>query len=389
MVCQSEGTILKSLVCLLIFVFLSSTYASKDTEKHLKSIEGDIKKSRQRILVGEKQKREILFKVFHLNKKIKQMSEEKSKLTRRLQGLTVGSKRVGKEVSQLGNQVQELKKELNHGMRILYKMRGQGQLRALFSSASPQELERNIHFLTIVSKRNYQKMKKYQKKLSELSKKKTELRSKVRQLLVVKNKMQSSEKKLHKEQKKKSRFISQIEKEREWYINRIKEIRKKSKNLNISENSILGRSLFFEEKGRLEWPVQARVVRGFGFFELDKYGSQLNHKGLLFAKSDEEIKSVGDGIVSFAGSLSGYEKVVVLDHGDNYYTVYGHLTEVFVGENEKVSRQQALGSVSFADKKGLYFEIRHYSNPEDPLKWLKVHEIKVSSNGRLTRGRHQ
>ena len=47
---------MKSLVCLLVFVFLSSTYASKDTEKHLKSIEGDIKKSRQRILVGEKQK---------------------------------------------------------------------------------------------------------------------------------------------------------------------------------------------------------------------------------------------------------------------------------------------------------------------------------------------
>jgi septal ring factor EnvC (AmiA/AmiB activator) len=78
--------------------------------------------------------------------------------------------------------------------------------------------------------------------------------------------------------------------------------------------------------------------------------------------------------VIFADRFSGYGKMVIIDHGQRYYTVYAHLSEILKSAGQAVQRGEAIGQVGDSDSlRGarLYFEIRKDGKPIDPVSWLK------------------
>ncbi len=64
---------------------------------------------------------------------------------------------------------------------------------------------------------------------------------------------------------------------------------------------------------------------------------------------------------------------MVLDHGDEYYSLYAHNARTFVRESEFVEEGQLIAKVGQSPYfgPGLYFELRHYSDPIDPILWIK------------------
>jgi septal ring factor EnvC (AmiA/AmiB activator) len=67
--------------------------------------------------------------------------------------------------------------------------------------------------------------------------------------------------------------------------------------------------------------------------------------------------------------------MMIIDHGENYYTVYGHLEEAFKSKGDRVDAEEVIATAgdsgSMTGSK-LYFEVRHRGTPLDPLKWLKT-----------------
>ena len=118
-----------------------------------------------------------------------------------------------------------------------------------------------------------------------------------------------------------------------------------------------------EQKGRLPWPVRGRPQR------LTDQGRQ---GILILAPEGAPVRAVGSGKVAFAGWVKGYGQVVIIDHGDRYYTLSGHLEERTVGLSQVVMAGQKIGRVGRAGlaEAGLYFEIRHQDQALDPLPWL-------------------
>ncbi len=85
------------------------------------------------------------------------------------------------------------------------------------------------------------------------------------------------------------------------------------------------------------------------------------------------MRSVSIGEVRFAGWFRGYGKIVILDHGDQYFTVSGHLSEIFVEVGDVVDEKTTIGSVGETGSlsgPNLYFEIRRGSEPLNPGDWL-------------------
>jgi len=79
--------------------------------------------------------------------------------------------------------------------------------------------------------------------------------------------------------------------------------------------------------------------------------------------------------VRFADWFRGYGKLVILDHGDDYFSVSGHLAEILVGVGDRVSEGQPIGSVGETGSlsgPSLYFEIRRGAEPLDPAEWLNL-----------------
>ena len=95
------------------------------------------------------------------------------------------------------------------------------------------------------------------------------------------------------------------------------------------------------------------------------------HLGVDYAApTGTAVRSVGDGVVDFAGVQGGFGNVVFVNHGNNNTTVYAHLSRINVRKGEKISQSQtigAVGSTGWATGPHLHFEFRINGMHHDPL----------------------
>jgi murein hydrolase activator len=132
-----------------------------------------------------------------------------------------------------------------------------------------------------------------------------------------------------------------------------------------------GAEPFASQRGHLAWPVQGKIVRGFG--ATDESGRKSSGL-LLAAKTGTAVHAVSHGRVVFADWLRGYGLMIIVDHGDGYLSLYGCNETLLkdVGDWVNVGETLATSGASGGQKTpGLYFEVRAKGQPVDPKAWLR------------------
>ncbi len=128
---------------------------------------------------------------------------------------------------------------------------------------------------------------------------------------------------------------------------------------------------FARLKGRMAPPVSGRLLARFG---ARKAGGPLRWQGeWLAAPEGTPVKAVAGGRVVYVGYMHRYGLIVVIDHGSNYYTLYGHAESSYVDVGDTVSRGQSIalaGRSGGHEQSGTYFEIRRGQTPINPADWL-------------------
>jgi septal ring factor EnvC (AmiA/AmiB activator) len=98
-------------------------------------------------------------------------------------------------------------------------------------------------------------------------------------------------------------------------------------------------------------------------------------KKLESQKAPEYTEKAGvfarHGTVIFAKPFKGYGNLIIVDHGDKYYTLYAQASRLLKAVGEKVKAGEVIAYSGFEDADSVYFEIRHQGTPLDPLAWLK------------------
>ena len=127
--------------------------------------------------------------------------------------------------------------------------------------------------------------------------------------------------------------------------------------------------------GQLDWPVKGPVSAPFGKFKHPEFAAEMVRKGIdIDAPAGDGVRAVEKGRVVFADRFTGYGRMVIVDHGERYYTIYGHLSEIIRKNGEELARGEILGRVGDSDSLSgakLYFELRKDGRSIDPLPWLK------------------
>ena len=127
-------------------------------------------------------------------------------------------------------------------------------------------------------------------------------------------------------------------------------------------------------RGDLPWPLQGTVVSRFGRAPASRFGTSIVRNGIEVAGSEgAEIKAVHEGTVAYAAPFTGFGTLVIVDHGQAAFTLYGHLVEAVVNAGTNVSRGTVLGTLGPSPSGGaaVYFEVRIDGRPTDPLQWLQ------------------
>jgi septal ring factor EnvC (AmiA/AmiB activator) len=127
--------------------------------------------------------------------------------------------------------------------------------------------------------------------------------------------------------------------------------------------------------GQMDWPVKGLVSAPFGKFKHPEFATELVRKGIdIDAPLGEAVRAVEKGRVVFADRFTGYGRMVIVDHGERYYTIYAHLSEIIRKTGEELRRGEILGRVGDSDSLSgakLYFELRKDGRSVDPLPWLR------------------
>ena len=133
---------------------------------------------------------------------------------------------------------------------------------------------------------------------------------------------------------------------------------------------------FTHSRGSLDWPVRGTVVGHFGPEVHPKWGTTTMNNGIdIQAPMGATVAAVARGRVEYTSEdYAGYGQIVILNHGDGYYTLYAHLSEILVEIGAEVESGQTIGRVGDTGSlKGtvLHFEVRKGGSALDPQQWLK------------------
>ncbi len=372
-----------SVIFLFAALALTSTSraASPDAvPENMRDLADKFNSSKQKILEAETEKRRILGSLYTIDQRMKKISNDKGHLTDELFQAQDNVKNIAKVIASLELEIKQQRSQLRRRLRALYKLSGEGFIAVLFSQDSPQSVDQTLRFLKTVTENDYRLIHSYEENVAAYQAHKEKLKGQVEHLVAIEHKIKAQEGLLVSEYKSKSKIVSELDKQRVASLNQIKSLRDRTRG--DDEVDELLKPSIFEKKGQLAPPIQGHVVQDFGLLPEDQYKIRLSHKGWRYAAPvGSSVMAIFDGRVAFSEWVAGYGHTVIIDHGDHYYTVYGHISRVRVKAGDTLKKGQVIAEAGGADsdhEPGLYFEIRHFSEPENPAAWIAEKELKIS-----------
>ena len=332
-----------------------------------------------KLMKDEVRQREILGRLYEINKNMKKIVTEKTSLEQEKLLVESNVHDLAGKITELDQKTKSQKMLLRGRLSAIYKLGGQGIARFLFSSTSSAELERSLKILGIVAKQDLELIKSYSKSVKELDSRKRKFQLRWTHLKDVERKIQNKENSLLAENQNKNKILSEVRLSQNASVNKLSKIKKQSLAFVGEDESglldLLFRPAFVEQRGQLPMPIDGHLAQGFGLMRDEVHRVVISHKGQFYsAPQGTLVKAIFSGKVAFAGEVPGFGITLIVDHGDHYYSVYSHTRDLKVHEGDEVQQLQTLASSGrsgsgFGD--GIYFEIRHFSEPADPKQWMK------------------
>lgn len=369
-------------------VSLPSTLQTSENESFHESVDvaSEVQKNRDLIGESEQEKRKVLGSLYEISKRMKKITQEKGEMVDKLLRTQSGVKSIARDIAKLEKKIANEQRQLRVGLRNLYKMSGETYVAILFSQETLNSLDRSLKFLKILSDHDFELIKSYEKSVSDLKARRSNLNIEVKKLVHIEGAIKKQESLILSEHDEKYKIAADIESRKLANVENIKILRTRAQNKKLTSYdaalSELLRTAFYENKGQLPAPVSGQISHDFGLSKHDDYPIEFSHKGWLYlTPKAAAVVAIYDGRVSFRGRIDGYGETIIIDHGDHYYSIYSHLSQVRVKIDESVKKSQALATVGSTSKSNdgeIYFEIRHFSEPENPKHWILPQEVKVS-----------
>ncbi len=161
-------------------------------------------------------------------------------------------------------------------------------------------------------------------------------------------------------------LLARVREERSSHERAYYESKEAEAKLERPSDAAVASDPFFVLRGHLPWPTKVSGLEPFGVFHDDNFGTAVQRSGVRL-RGYANVTAVAAGQVSFADTIAGLGKVVVIEHTPYFTTVYAGLESLFVKKGANLSAATLLGRSSGM----LDFEIRRGVVPEDPQPWFQ------------------
>ena len=174
----------------------------------------------------------------------------------------------------------------------------------------------------------------------------------------------------------KKELLQKVKTEKVLHEQALRELRKAEADLEqtmaaMQQEKSFDEQGFVQAKGKMVPPVSGTLITRFGETREDKVINGI----VIEAGNGAGISAIAPGRIIFAGYRRGYGNLVIIDHGMDYYSITARMEKIKSLPKDTVSAGDVIGfagDIATLFDKGIYFEIRHNTEPEDPLVWLTM-----------------
>ena len=296
-----------------------------------------------------------------------------------------------------------LKRYVQKRLTAYYQMGSIGLMNVIFSREKLSELLNFQEYFRNMIRYDQAAIASYQSKIVELNQSREILEAEKNRLSQLVDQVTVEEEALSNIHNTKMALLNRIKTEKKLYQQAVKELEMAAANLRNTLEKLKKRIIhppaipankpvknisatpkkqqlkadkgFASQKGKLDPPVDGTMPIQLSQPADNSFGITSSKNGIdILTASDQAIKAVYDGMVINSGYMRGYGNMIIIDHGQNYYSVVSRAAEILKKEGDTVMRGDVIGITgddSTLLGQGLHFEIRRGSEPEDPLQWIR------------------
>ena len=355
-------------------------------KEKVKEVQKEIKRGKAQINEMRQKERLILDRLDQMELQLQLIRDnlEKRRRERSLLRREIAEKR--KRLKQLDRELEKLRALLAKRLEALYKFSRHAYLNILVSARDVSGFQHQWIYLRAVAEQDSALIGQFIKRQQEEEKLTQALSSREEKLgrLVAKIGQEVAE--LEKVKREQVALLQDVHNQEEMYQSYVAELAAVSRELKNKIEELqrkTGRNKakiqpqggFASKKGALPYPVQGKIKSRFGPKQHKKFGTKIRSNGIeITTEPLSPVVAVYGGQVLYSEWVKGYGKVIIIDHGDKYYTLTAHLAEVLKETGATVESGEIIGHAGYSpvDQSGgrVYFEIRHLGKAINPEVWL-------------------
>lgn len=389
------GFLLVPLFCALLTPAGGSLAADKtadESRQTLKEIEQRLSQASKSLSKKEKEEKS-------LGKDLKTVESELARLQKNMANQDQRLASLKKELTAAEGEgvrqkaaAESLRGQVEQRLVTLYKGGEMGLLRTLMLAQSPARMAEDYEFFGRIVRRDRELLDGYRRRLDELRvihERLVGLRAEQEALVAQGRRDQES---LKKGAELKKRLLAKVKTDKGKLAGEVAALKERAARLSSLVKKLESTkpqaytpkpsaqdpktplaNPFGRQKGRLSWPVSGKVKVPFGTGRHAELGTLYESHGIEISASPQQpVTAVWSGRVAFASEFKGYGNLLILDHGDSYYTLYAQASRLAKRVGEAVGQGETVAYAGFEGSDTVYFEIRHRGTPLNPASWLKA-----------------
>ena len=355
----------------------------REKTQKLQQLKGQIEKERRKAKETAATEAAVQATLKKIDRQLRHKGKNLKVLGTRLRSEQQAIRKLSKKITQAERELKKTKARWAGRVRALYKQGQFGYFRLLFSAESLTDMARRMKYLGVITAQDQILSERYSSELAAFTQKKKALQSRRAALARDRNRLRATRAEVADEKWRQRILLARLQEEKQGYLTAIRELEAVSTRLQQLINQLSKQQKtaspplvgpFAARKGKLPWPTDGEVAFRFGRQKNRKLKTVTFNKGIgIRAPLGRQIQAVYDGTVLYADWFRGYGRLIILDHGQGFYSLYAHGSEFLVQVGDGVRAGQVIGRVGETgslEGPQLYFELRHRGNPQDPLVWL-------------------
>jgi septal ring factor EnvC (AmiA/AmiB activator) len=376
-----------------------------EQRKKIKRVETEIDDHRELIREARTKEINLLGQLEILDQALSEGRDRLANLHRQTAGKEEEIKAKNEELEAVTSAKAKTGEHVRKRLAAYYRLGDIGFMNVTFSTMNlPELLNFKEYFLALIAY-DRRVIDDYRQVIETLTRVREELRVEKEELLAVIVEAKQQEEQLSEVRQQRLVLLSRVNTEKKLYQRALTEMEEAATRLTLTMTELQEKLAktrrdqerafsspkkrrpgsntgFTAMKGRLQPPARGAVTTYFGKNTQGRFGLTTNADGIdIKTLAGAEIIAIYGGKVVYAGQLRGYGNLLIIDHGQQYYSLLSRAAEFYKGEGDEVKTGEVIGVMSdqgglLGD--GLHFEIRRGTEPENPLSWVNRALLKIN-----------